>query len=262
MEHYDLPDFRRLSGRADFYFVRHGESEANRSQVIQGRQNAPLSDGGRAHARAAGEWFSGKQIDSVYCSPLDRARETADILCRRAGFSAPKPDERIIELDTGLFSGLAYGEIKDRYPAEWNRFQAESWEGVPEAESIASLRARAFEFWQYLISEANEGMRSTVTVSHAGMIQWLIKVTVGSARWMPLFAVSNCGIFHFTVQPVRAGTEGPDGREVAQDAVVTSRESRTEDLRSGRPVAAGTERNGEQVVSYFGEWRLMNLIPY
>lgn len=262
MELNELPDFRRLRSRTDFYFVRHGESEANRGQIIQGRQNAPLSEGGRGHARAAGEWFLGKKIDSVYCSPLDRARETAEIVCRSAGFSAPKPDDRIIELDTGLFSGLAYGEIKERYPAEWNRFQAESWEGVPQAETIASLRDRALDFWKYLIEEANGGRRSTVTVSHAGMIQWLIKVTVGSARWMPLFAVSNCGIFHFTVQPVHAGLEDKEGRAVAGEGVQTSRESRTEELRSGSQVAAGTERENEPVVGYFGEWRLMNLVPY
>ena len=262
------PDFTRLRKRADFYLVRHGESVANRDQLIQGRQNAPLSEKGRTHARAAGAWFSGKRIDAVYCSPLDRAAETAQIICATAGYPAPIPDARIIELDTGLFSGLGYEEIRVRFPAEWNRFQAESWEAVPEAERVASLRARAFDYWGHLIDMANQGKRSVVTVSHAGMIQWLIKATLGSTRWMPLFAASNCGIFHFAAQPVRGGqsrggkSRGTSAEVLPLPGVQSARESSVETLLSGEPDLTGEGDGDSPVVGCFGEWRLMNFVPY
>ncbi len=263
MEPNRQPDFSHLQQQVDFYFVRHGESEANRGRVIQGRQNAKLSERGREHARAAGRWFAGKRIDAVFSSPLDRALETAKILCKIAKISRPVADDRVIELETGLFSGLSYDEIRHRYPAEWNRFQAESWEGVPGAESVDSLRTRALAFWEHLIETASERMGAIVTVSHAGILQWMIKVTLSSPAWMPLFAISNCGIFQFTVQPVRAGGKDERGDVVAVSGVATARETEPVDPSTGDALV-GPQRPTEPgpVVSTFAEWRLVNFVPY
>lgn len=207
-----IPDFTRLPEGADFYIVRHGQSEANRDNVIQGRHNTPLSTQGQKQAEQVGKWFAGstldghhavhepRMIDAVFASPLDRAYETASIIARTAGFAAPHRDERIQELDTGLFSGLSLEQIRIKYPEEWSRFQAQSWEAVPQAESVSSLKKRAVSFWNSLIEGAREGKRSVLVVSHGGMIQWLIKVTLGSESWMPIFSASNCGIFHLVVR--------------------------------------------------------------
>ena len=196
------PDFSRLANGADFYFVRHGESEGNRDNIIQGHQDAPLSERGRAQAESVGKWFAGRPVDSVFASPLQRAFETASIISRTGALPAPMADTTIKELDTGIFSGLSTTVIQERFPEEWVRFQSESWEGVPEAESVASLRVRAIEHWNSLIERALEGHRTTLSVTHGGMVQWLIKVTAGTASWMPLFSASNCGIFHFVVRPI------------------------------------------------------------
>ncbi|HUX11545.1 MAG TPA: histidine phosphatase family protein [Spirochaetia bacterium] len=263
MEPNRQPDFSLLQQHTDFYFVRHGESEANRGSVIQGRQNARLSDRGREHADAAGKWFAGKRVDAVFSSPLDRAMETATIMCKVADLPAPVPDERIIELDTGLFSGLSYGEIRYRYPAEWNSFQAQSWEAVPGAESVASLRMRAVAFWDCLIETANKGNRAIVTVSHAGILQWMIKATLSSPAWMPLFAISNCGIFQMSAQPVRAGKLDETGSVMAVTGVATAREIDPADLSSaGTRVTPQDAGETGPVVSAFAEWRLVNFVPY
>jgi len=196
------PDFARLTLGADFYFVRHGESEGNRDNIIQGHQDAPLSENGRAQAGAVGRWFTGRPVDSVFASPLQRAFETASIICRTATLPVPTVDASIKELNTGMFSGLSTTVIQERFPEEWARFQRESWEGVPGAESVDSLRKRAIEHWNSLIERAHDRHRTTLSVSHGGMLQWLIKVTAGSTNWMPLFSASNCGIFHFVVRPI------------------------------------------------------------
>ena len=56
-------DLRWFGGTADFYFIRHGESEANRDGVIQGRAPSRLTDTGAEQARQAGEWFRPGALD-------------------------------------------------------------------------------------------------------------------------------------------------------------------------------------------------------
>ncbi|HTV22755.1 MAG TPA: histidine phosphatase family protein, partial [Polyangiaceae bacterium] len=67
--------------------VRHGQSTANRDGLLQGRLDTPLSELGRRQAGQLGDWFvqRGMQWEAAYCSPLERARDTARIITERLG---------------------------------------------------------------------------------------------------------------------------------------------------------------------------------
>lgn len=194
-----VPGLRSLEHRVRFYFIRHGESESNKAGVIQGHQNSPLSATGCEHAQAAGRWFADKQINRVFSSPLDRGMQTAATIAAACGISEPEPVAELIEIDTGMFSGKSLATLADDHPNEFGQFQLHSWESVPDAEPIESLRRRAFAVWQHLFAAAHDGTEAMVSVTHGGMLQWLIKATVGhgGGAWMPLFAADNCGIFLF-----------------------------------------------------------------
>lgn len=196
------PAFARLGRSCDFYFVRHGESESNEGGKIAGREDPPLSARGREQAAGAAEWFRSRQIGRIFSSPLVRAAETARIIADGCGLPSPVEDDRIVELDTGIFSGLTFAEIRDRYPADYDRFRAGSWEAVPGAERIRELRERAISFWNHLIDVANEGVAAVVSVAHGGILQWIIKATTGGTRWVPVFGFSNCAIYQLHVEPV------------------------------------------------------------
>ena len=228
----NVPAFHRLPDPCEFYFVRHGESEGNAGGLIQGHTDSPLSALGREHAEAAGAWFAGRQIDAVLTSPLSRAHETAVAISRAAGTGDPAILRGLIELDTGRYSGGQLKELRMADPQLFARFRQHSWEAVPEAERIDSLHRRAQAVWSRLIELADAGHRRIVCVSHGGMIQWLIKATIGSEeqRWMPLFGVSNCGIFLFRAE----STVPEENRDV--------------------PVEPGT--------GYYGVWAHVNLVPY
>jgi probable phosphoglycerate mutase len=61
-----------------FYYLRHGETEANVRLIIAGSLDVDLTPLGREQARAAARAFAAVPITAVYSSPLKRARETAE----------------------------------------------------------------------------------------------------------------------------------------------------------------------------------------
>lgn len=226
---HEIPRFRDLTSSTRFTFVRHGESEANKLNVIQGHSNSPLSDAGRDHARAAGSWLAGKEVALVFTSPLARSHETARIIARECGAPEPVVLDELKELNTGVYSGRSLADSKDADPEGFRQFRLFSWDVVEGAESRASLMNRALSVWSRLIGEANAGNRHIVCVSHGGMLQWLIKATIsGEHRWMPVFGMANCGISTFHAQSTS--------------------------LEHGDELPPGT--------GFFGNWDQINVVPY
>jgi len=202
-------DFASLSTlpSVDFYFLRHGKSEGNMQGLVQGRLNYPLSGAGREQAETTGKWLLGKRIVKVFTTPLDRGKETARIVSGVASLTAPEELPALMELDTGLFTGLTLEEAKSRYPEVYRKFLHESWEGVEGAEKIQKLKERALLAWNTLMTAAKEAAITNpeerigvLAVSHAGFLQWIVKVTLGSSSWFPLLPMGDCGIYHLSVQ--------------------------------------------------------------
>jgi phosphohistidine phosphatase len=71
------------------FVVRHAEAAPGEPDELR-----PLTDAGRAAARALGDLLAEYDIDAVLSSPLLRARETAEAIARAAGLVA-EPDERL-----------------------------------------------------------------------------------------------------------------------------------------------------------------------
>ncbi len=196
-----MVDFRALEGTADFYFLRHGESEGNRERVMQGRRDSLLTETGREQAREAGQWFAGRHVDCVLTSPLARARDTAELVAAAAGFPRPESNDDLTEIDTGTFTGLTMAQARARHPEAWRTFQLLSWEGVPDAERIGELYARAMRLWATLLDRRRAGASAVLCVTHSGTLQWIIKATVGHRQWMPLFSASeNCCVSQLHVE--------------------------------------------------------------
>jgi phosphohistidine phosphatase len=71
------------------FLVRHAEAKPGEPDELR-----PLTDAGRAVARALGRRLAGEEPTAVVASPLLRARETAQAIARAAGLD-PEPDERL-----------------------------------------------------------------------------------------------------------------------------------------------------------------------
>ena len=202
-----MVNFKQLKGTGNFYFVRHGQSIANTKKVIQGHLNSQLSELGKKQAVQVGKWFRGKGIQTILSSPLTRARTTAEIIAEETDCCKVEVLPNLIELDTGVFSGLSLEEAAKKYPEDYRNFYLYSWEGVSGAETTEHIYNRALKHWQYLFKLFLNGKKNTITVSHAGLIQWLVKVSFGHREWLPLFPMTNCGLFHFALENSRVQTE-------------------------------------------------------
>ena len=76
-----------------FYFLRHGETENNRRQLIAGSLDVELNDNGRAQARAAAELVKSLGITAIYSSSLRRTRDTAQPIADALGLAViPVPE--------------------------------------------------------------------------------------------------------------------------------------------------------------------------
>ena len=71
------------------FLVRHAEAAPGEPDELR-----PLTDAGRAAARALGERLAAHEIDAVVTSPHLRARETGEAIARAAGLQ-PQPDDRL-----------------------------------------------------------------------------------------------------------------------------------------------------------------------
>ncbi len=187
------------------YIIRHGESEANARNIIQGQTDWPLNERGRLQAKATGTWLAGKGVATLRCSPLSRARESAELIAQAGKLPAPVPDTLFRELNTGCFSGLPIDESRRRFPEIFAEFEYRSWDGVPDAEHSPELYERALLAWKRLLADARETNAPAAAVSHGGFIQWLVRSTFGCRSWMPLLPTGNCAVFALAVTPTLPG---------------------------------------------------------
>ena len=104
------------------HLARHGQTAYNLEGRFQGHLPVPLDDTGRAQARDLAEAVAAIEVRTLVCSPLARARETADIVAARIGLE-PVEDARFVETDTGDWTGRSYAEIKAEDPDGFARFQ-------------------------------------------------------------------------------------------------------------------------------------------
>jgi broad specificity phosphatase PhoE len=91
------------------YMVRHGQTDVNARDGLQGHLDVPLNDKGRAHAAALARHFSLKQLAAIWASPLQRARNTAAAIAAPHGLPV-QIDRDLIELDYGDIDGMTMEE--------------------------------------------------------------------------------------------------------------------------------------------------------
>ena len=151
------------------YLVRHGQTEFNQQGRVQGRVDSPLTALGVAQAEAIGERLAGLAQAApggwrIVCSPLGRARATADIIAARTRLPGPVVEPRLIEVSYGAVEGLTMPEVHARWP---QLAGIDTLFGrAPDGESFEALTARVAGWLGEV--EADEAV-SVVAVTHAGV---------------------------------------------------------------------------------------------
>ncbi|HEX2615679.1 MAG TPA: histidine phosphatase family protein [Nitrososphaera sp.] len=125
-------------------FMRHGQAENNVSRVLVGRHiEAHLTEQGRQQVADAARQLKSIQIDRVYVSPVIRAVETAQIVCKTLGMNY-EIDERLYEIELGKLVGMNYEEVTTKYGDLFLRFYSESDPVLANfgVETFASVKKR------------------------------------------------------------------------------------------------------------------------
>jgi alpha-ribazole phosphatase len=149
------------------YLARHGESDWNAANRFQGHSDRPLTAEGRRQAEALAELVGHEHVDAIFSSPLIRALETAKIVASRTGLDVTELDD-LREVDTGSWSGLSRAEVRERFPAGFERWIAggSGWEDGETYEEMGERVLRAIR----AIAAAHPNGRVLV-VSHGGPIR-------------------------------------------------------------------------------------------
>lgn len=183
------------------YMIRHGKTDWNAIRRLQGQSNIPLNEEGREQARAAGAANSDVKIDVCYCSPLDRARETAELFLEGRDVEIIC-DDRLKEVAFGEFEGFdKYFEHPETsvYTFFYNpgEYVAEKDKG---AESIEELNARTGEFIREVLLPEHAKGKNILIVGHGAMNCSLVNQLEGIPKerfWERM--TKNCQLFSVNI---------------------------------------------------------------
>jgi broad specificity phosphatase PhoE len=125
--------------------VRHGQTPWNKDKIFRGSRDIPLNDQGREEARLAGEWLKGETIHAAYCSPLSRARDTAQAIAQHHELAvADLPG--LTDLNYGDWEGMPLTEVKEKYADLYRQWEtAPHTVRFPNGETLDEVKARALE---------------------------------------------------------------------------------------------------------------------
>ncbi|MFM9496487.1 histidine phosphatase family protein [Streptomyces galilaeus] len=111
----------------DLFLVRHGETAWSRSGRHTGLTDVPLTEHGREEARQLAPLIRSHRIGAAFASPLQRARETAELI----GLQEVRADADLKEWDYGGYEGVTTVEIHRERP-DWFLFTDGVAPGPPE----------------------------------------------------------------------------------------------------------------------------------
>lgn len=154
------------------YLLRHGATEGSDVKRYKGSIDVPLSEKGERQVEQLAESLTCKYIknsdglSAVYCSPLSRALKSAEIIAKKFGLTPiVVPDLR--ERNFGVWEGMSFNEIKDKYPAEF-----EAWANNPlkfspiGGESTLEVRDRVVVALDRIL---DDNSTHTAVVAHGGV---------------------------------------------------------------------------------------------
>jgi broad specificity phosphatase PhoE len=160
------------------YYIRHGETEWNAEGRLQGVQDIPLNDLGRAQAANAGDILAelfardGRDVQSLpfVASPLGRARSTMELV--RGVLKLPAGgyaiDDRLREIGYGSWEGSTLAQMQASDPDVFAARQVDKWTvSPPGGESYLQVQARMRDWYNQLTAD-------TVAVAHGGTARALM----------------------------------------------------------------------------------------
>ncbi len=186
--------------------LRHGQTEYNAGNRMQGQLDTDLSELGREQAAAAAEVLAKRQPLVIVSSDLRRALDTATALAERSGVPV-SVDTRLRETHLGDWQGLTHLEVDATAPGARLAWRDDARWAPHGGESRVDVAARSIPLVEELLAtlgewgsvDAGESDRPVVLVAHGGLIaaltaalldlpvdNWPVLGGMGNASWVQL----------------------------------------------------------------------------
>lgn len=185
--------------------IRHGESVGNTQQRMMGQLEDPLSPLGIGQAQQLGQYLSVSEVPThCYCSPLQRATKTLDIIgsCHPA-LANPlsiQKTQALVEIHNGIFQGLTWQEAEQLHPQLCQQLMGtQEWIPIPGGETLVSCCDRTQHFIQTLYQTHSNTDRIWI-VTHGGILPYLIAAILKTPQVWGI-QIDNTALFEFELDP-------------------------------------------------------------
>ena len=194
-----------FSKHTELFLIRHGQTESNVAGLLHGSTDVPLNPLGLRQAEQVALRIQDMtNIASIYASPLQRARVTADAISRRTGLPL-NLHPGLAEMNFGQAEGIVISEIANLYPEIYTRLNDldDHDVGFPGGESRREFVNRIESALDDVVNE-NMGSR-VIVVAHGGVIAAATALMLGEqpGDWRK-YTIANCSVTHFEI-----ATTGP-----------------------------------------------------
>jgi alpha-ribazole phosphatase/probable phosphoglycerate mutase len=159
------------------YLVRHGQVADGHTDRYHGHNDIGLSPKGVQQFETLAAQLEPLPLAGIYASDLTRALTGAEIISRGREV-APQIIPAFREVHFGVWEGLNFTEIAERYPAELEaRFKDLTTFRIPGGESLTDVRARALPRLTSLIQQHHQ--EAFLIVAHAGINRVILSDALG-----------------------------------------------------------------------------------
>lgn len=172
------------------YLARHGQTDWNAARRLQGWTDIPLNETGRAQARELASLLSGVRFDRIYCSALQRSRETAEAVADGAQIVSLK---ELNEQAHGKFEGRLFDGSDPALIAEFLRRRSDPYDTLDGGESHLDHKARLKMALDTIRGNHADGGQILI-IGHGGTNSLILQLLSGSRADMT-FGIANTDVF-------------------------------------------------------------------
>lgn len=187
------------SGYCRFYIFRHGKSEGNLMNLLQGQKDYPLTPEGVAAAQETCSLLEGENFAEIFASDLSRARQTAEII-GSAKHLAVKATYLLRDQTYGIYDGMEKTKFKEELKQKLAEHEALAVEEqindrlAPGAETDAEVLARLLNFLRFTALANSD--KKVLVVSHSNVVRdLLVKFGYCTKKQLPSGSIKNLAYF-------------------------------------------------------------------
>ncbi len=174
-----------MTQRTRIYLIRHGEVEGAGTPRYNGHADVSLTENGKAQYARMRERLADEKIAACYTSDLFRCAWGAELLGAHFGIR-PVREPHLRELDIGIWEGMTWAELMEKYPAQWQSRLADIVNyRVPGGENLRDLQGRIMPVINGIVARHRD--EEVLVVAHGGANRVILLDAIGA----PLSALFN-----------------------------------------------------------------------